>query len=118
MLAQLGSEEQALKEFETIARRAPGSVSADGLPRSMQHGCEGPLEPSQVDMRAAMAALYWAQGRDREAEDTWNFACENITTGCLKYQDEDWLGRIRRWPPRMVARMMDFVKLRRAAGQP
>ncbi len=37
MLAQLGDEEAALGEMKRIARRAPGSV----------------------DMRAALAALYW-----------------------------------------------------------
>lgn len=60
MLAQMGGEQAALKEFERITRRAPGSV----------------------DTRAALAALYWRDGRVEEAEDVWNFACEKISTGC------------------------------------
>ncbi len=41
-----GDEQGAVKEMERIARRAPGSV----------------------DMRAALASLYWAQGRPEDAE--------------------------------------------------
>ncbi len=36
------------------------------------------------------------QGRETEAESEWEYACNNITVGCAKYQDEDWLRRIRR----------------------
>jgi len=89
MLAQMGDEEGAVKEMARIARRAPGSV----------------------DMRAALAALYYHQGLVREAEDEWEFACDKITVGCSKYQDVDWLTRVRRWPPVMAARMQAFLKL-------
>jgi hypothetical protein len=57
-----------------IARRAPGSA----------------------DMRAALAALYWAGGRSADAEREWEWACNEISVGCAKFQDEDWLSRIRR----------------------
>lgn len=40
-----------------IARRAPGSA----------------------DMRAALAALYWARGDARRAEDEWEYACDKIS---------------------------------------
>lgn len=43
--------------MERIARRAPGSA----------------------DMRAALAALYWHQGKEEQAEDEWEFACNKIT---------------------------------------
>ncbi|PNG99753.1 hypothetical protein TSOC_014463, partial [Tetrabaena socialis] len=76
-----------------IARRAPGSA----------------------DMRAALAALYWQQGRRVEAEEAWEYACNRITVGCVKYTDLDWLGRIRRWPPAMVDRMSDFLALKPTA---
>ena len=36
------------------------------------------------------------QGKQVEAEATWAFACDNITVGCKKYTDLDWLARIRR----------------------
>ncbi|KAL4436864.1 hypothetical protein ABPG75_004003 [Micractinium tetrahymenae] len=90
MLAQLGDEEAAMKEMETVARRAPGSV----------------------DMRAALAALYWRQGREAEAESTWEFACNSITAGCTKYTDPDWLYHIRRWPPVMCDYLQNFLRLR------
>ncbi|GLC42869.1 hypothetical protein PLESTB_001433100 [Pleodorina starrii] len=90
MRAQLGDTDGAVQEMVRIARRAPGSA----------------------DMRAALAALYWGQGRQREAEEMWEFACDRITVGCVKYTDLDWLGRIRRWPPAMVARMADFLAMR------
>lgn len=90
MAAQLGDEAAALREMQAIARRAPGSV----------------------DMRAALAAMYWGLGREQDAESEWEFACQQITAGCTKYQDEDWLFRIRRWPPAMVARLREFLQLR------
>jgi hypothetical protein len=31
--------------------------------------------------------------------------------GCSYYRDEDWLFRIRRWPPVMVKRMKGFLAL-------
>ncbi|PSC74586.1 Tetratricopeptide repeat [Micractinium conductrix] len=90
MLAQLGDEEGAMHEMEGVARRAPGSV----------------------DMRAALAALYWRRGDEARAESEWEFACNSITTGCTKYTDSDWLLRIRRWPPIMVEYLSNFLKLR------
>lgn len=90
MLAQMGDEEGALKEITRIARRAPGSV----------------------DMRAAMAAMYWSVGKEEEAESQWQFACDNIVEGCRKYQDRDWLRRIRRWPPLMVDKLQNFLALK------
>ncbi|KAK9829331.1 hypothetical protein WJX72_005226 [[Myrmecia] bisecta] len=92
MLAQLGDEAGALQEMRKIARRAPGSA----------------------DMRAALAALYWAQGDRAAAEGEWQYACDRVSVGCSKYMDRDWLSRIRRWPPRMVERMQDFLAIRQA----
>jgi len=73
-------------------------------------------------MRAAIAALYYAGGNQSQAESTWQWACTQINSGvlieggpvhdsCSKYGDADWLLRIRRWPPVMVARMQDFRRL-------
>ena len=77
-------------QAERIARRAPGSV----------------------DMRAALAALYYERGDRERAESQWEFACDKIVTGCGFYRDEDWLSRVRRWPPVMVDKMLNFVQLR------
>ncbi len=37
--------------------------------------------PGSSDMRAALAALYWQQGRATEAEELWEFACDRINVG-------------------------------------
>lgn len=76
-------------QFEKVSRRAPGSS----------------------DTRAALAALYYRAGQLEKAEAAWQFACENITAGCSKYQDTDWLRTVRRWPPVMVGYLQDFLKL-------
>jgi hypothetical protein len=44
-------------QMVNIARRAPGSA----------------------DMRAALAALYWANGDVTRAEDSWDFVCTQIS---------------------------------------
>ena len=48
-----------------------------------------------MDMRAALAALYWRAGEEAAAEAEWDFACDSISVGCGKYSDPDWLFRIR-----------------------
>lgn len=90
MLVQMGREEEAIKEMERIARRAPGSV----------------------DMRAALAALYYSKGSLDRAEDEFEWACTKIVTGCSKYRDQKWLSEVRRWPPVMVEKMKAFVSLK------
>lgn len=80
-----------VQELKAVARRAPGSI----------------------DMRAAIAAIYWSAGRQEKAEEYWQWACSKINSGqlvpggpvldsCDRYRDGDWLRRIRRWPPVMV----------------
>lgn len=81
-------------QFEKVARRAPGSS----------------------DTRAALAALYWRAGKYEQAEAQWQYACENITAGCSKYQDRAWLSTVRRWPPVMVGYLQDFLRLKQDAG--
>lgn len=74
--------------------------------------------PGSIDMRAAIAAIYWAGGRQEKAEEYWNWACSKINSGqlvpggpvldsCDRYRDPDWLRRIRRWPPVMVRLLTD-----------
>lgn len=62
-------------------------------------------------MRIALAAMLWDSGMESEAENQWAFACDNITVGCSKYQDEEWLRHVRRWPPVMVERLQAFLAL-------
>ena len=72
--------------------------------------------PGSIDMRAAVAAMHYANGDRERAENEWSTACSAINSGilvpggpnldgCERYRDADWLRRIRRWPPVMVARM-------------
>jgi hypothetical protein len=42
------------------------------------------------------------QGKEGAAEAEWNYACDRISVGCSKYQDKDWLSRIRRCAGRHV----------------
>lgn len=90
MLAQLGDDGGATREMEVMLRKGPGSV----------------------DIRAALAAQYYADGRTNRAEEMWDAACTKIAVGCRKYKDEEWLHVIRRWPPLMVERMQNFLQLR------
>lgn len=39
-----------------------------------------------------------------------------VQVGCRKYQDQDWLRVVRRWPPAMVQRMNDFLTFSPAGG--
>jgi tetratricopeptide (TPR) repeat protein len=88
-LAQLGDVEAAAKELRGLSRRAPNSV----------------------DARAALAALAYAAGNTAEAESYWSDACSKQES-CGLYRDGDYVVRIRRWPPRLVAALDDFLQLR------
>ena len=57
-----------------------------------------------------------AQGKEAEAESEWDFACNKIAVGCALYRDQDWLFRIRRWPPLMLERMRSFLAIQSASG--
>jgi hypothetical protein len=101
---QLGRDADAMREMESVARRAAGSI----------------------DMRAALAAMHWSFGEEEKAEEYWEWACTRINSGVLReggpaidgcrlYKDMDWLARIRRWPPSMVRKMDDFLNLRKGS---
>jgi len=66
-------------------------------------------------MRAALAAMYWRQGREAAAEAQWEYACDSITVGCSKYQDQDWLYRIR-WAGGQVGRAHGCMGRQRVRG--
>lgn len=92
-LAQLGDTPGAIKELEYVSRRQGGLV----------------------DSRAALAALYYDSKRIEEAEKIWEYACDNISVGCSKYRDADWVRKVRRWPPVMSQKLQSFLQL---SGQP
>ena len=88
-LAELGDDAGATVEAEKVSRRAPNSA----------------------DMRAALAALYYADGRVAEAEEAWELACGR-NVGCGRYRDLDYVRRVRRWPPAMVEKLDAFLSIR------
>ena len=63
--------------------------------------------PLFADARAAMSALLWRQGLSGEAESNWAAAVGLDN----RYQEEDWLVNIRRWPPDVIYDLMAFLKL-------
>jgi len=67
-------------------------------------------DPGVTDMHVALAAVYWADGNVGRAESEWQFACENIDTGCQQYKDLTWVTEIRRWPLPLVDALRNFLK--------
>ena len=64
--------------------------------------------PKFADMRAALTAALWAQGKQGEAESEW-VAAVGIDS---RYKNIEWLTKTRRWSPRMIAAMKDFLTLK------
>lgn len=64
--------------------------------------------PQFADMRAALTAVLWATGKRGEAESNW------VATYGLdrRYGDIEWVENVRRWPPRMVEALENFLNLR------
>jgi hypothetical protein len=63
--------------------------------------------PQYADMRAALTAALWADGKEGEAESQWVSAIGLDS----RYKDLTWLKQVRRWPPQMVTAMENFLKL-------
>jgi tetratricopeptide (TPR) repeat protein len=85
-LYQVGKEMQAIKAMQDLVRRYP----------------------SFADMRASLTAALWAQGRKGEAESYWAGALGLDS----RYKDLEWVTKVRRWPPTMVANLENFLRLR------
>lgn len=60
-----------------------------------------------ADMRAALSACLWEQGKQGEAESNW-VAAVGLDS---RYQDLDWVANIRRWPPVVVSALEKFLTL-------
>lgn len=97
---------EAMKDLEAVARRAAGSI----------------------DMRVALAALRWADGDPAGAERDWEWACSHINSGqivpggplldgCALYRDDVWVRTVRRWPPLVADKLLDFLALRASKQQ-
>lgn len=63
--------------------------------------------PMYSDMRAALAATLWVEGKQGEAESNW-VAAVGLDN---RYQDIEWVENIRRWPPSMIEALSRFLNL-------
>ena len=63
--------------------------------------------PMFPDVRAAMTAVLWVDGKQGEAESNW-VAAVGLDN---RYQNLDWVANVRRWPPKMVEALQQFLTL-------
>lgn len=63
--------------------------------------------PMFPDVRAAMSAILWVDGKQGEAESNW-VAAVGLDN---RYQNLDWVAKVRRWPPKMVEALKQFLTL-------
>ena len=63
--------------------------------------------PTFADARAALTALNWSKGVIGQAESNWIA----VTELDPRYADEEWLIKVRRWPPKPTNDLMKFVAL-------
>ena len=64
--------------------------------------------PNFADARAALTALYWSKGESGRAESNW-IAVSELDP---RYSHEEWLKKVRRWPPRPTQDLMNFIDLK------
>ena len=64
--------------------------------------------PTFADARAALTALNWSKGNVGEAESNWIA----VTELDPRYFDEEWLIKVRRWPPKPTKDLMKFIALK------
>lgn len=83
---QLGQTEAAIRTMRNLVRKYP----------------------KFADMRAALTAVLWVQGKQGEAESQWVSA-----VGLDKrYKDINWVKTVRRWPPSMSSALEKFLSLK------
>ena len=83
---QLGNIDQSEKELQKLIRRYP----------------------TFADARAALTALNWSKGISGKAESNWIA----VTELDPRYSDEEWLIKVRRWPPKPTKDLMRFIALK------
>lgn len=119
-LAGLGQWEAAIADYKKAADLAPDYVFARAnyaLARYQNGDTQEAIRqmknlvrkyPQFADMRAALTAALWVKGDRGEAESNW-VAVMGLDR---RYKDLDWIAHDRRWPPKMVAAMEQFLTLR------
>jgi len=83
---QLGNIDESEKELKKLIRRYP----------------------TFADARAALTALNWSKGESGKAESNWIA----VTELDPRYSDEEWLKKVRRWPPKPTKDLMNFINLK------
>lgn len=119
--AKVGQQkwQEALKDYQKAADIAPNFPIARGNASLVQYQIGDRTEairnmrnlvrkyPMYSDMRAALAAALWVEGKQGEAESNW-VAAVGLDN---RYQDLNWIKNIRRWPPLMVGALERFLNL-------
>ena len=82
---QLGDRQEAIRQFRNLVRKYP----------------------LFSDVRAAMTAVLWVDGQQGEAESNW-VAVVGLDN---RYRNLDWVANGRRWPPKMVDALSQFLSL-------
>lgn len=82
---QIGEHQEALRQTRNLVRKYP----------------------TFADVRAAITAMLWVEGQQGEAESNW-VAAVGLDR---RYQNLDWVAKIRRWPPAMVQALEKFLTL-------
>ncbi|MEM6612732.1 MAG: tetratricopeptide repeat protein [Cyanobacteria bacterium P01_C01_bin.72] len=111
--------QDALDDYQEAAELAPTFPMARGNASLIQYQLGDRSEairnmrnlvrkyPMYSDMRAALAATLWVEGKQGEAESNW-VAAIGLDN---RYQDLDWIENIRRWPPSMISALSRFLNL-------
>jgi tetratricopeptide (TPR) repeat protein len=111
--------QDALDDYQQAAEIAPSFPMARGNASLIQYQMGDRDEairnmrnlvrkyPMYSDMRAALAAALWVEGKQGEAESNW-VAAVGLDN---RYQDLDWIRNIRRWPPSITQALERFLKL-------
>uniref|UniRef100_A0A7R9YC44 MalT-like TPR region domain-containing protein n=1 Tax=Pinguiococcus pyrenoidosus TaxID=172671 RepID=A0A7R9YC44_9STRA len=90
-LYEVGQTEEAVKIMKSLVRKA------------------GMADERSVDLHVALASHYFQEGDRSSADQEFNLACYASKTGCSKFYDMDWVQRIRRWPPSLVAPLKGYL---------
>ena len=111
--------QDALDDYQLAANLAPSFPMARGNASLIQYQMgdrSGAIRsmrnlvrkyPMYSDMRAALAAALWVEGKQGEAESNW-VAAVGLDE---RYQDLEWIKNIRRWPPSMIQALGRFLSL-------
>ena len=83
---QLGNVDESEKELKKLIRRYP----------------------TFADARAALTALNWSRGLLGQAESNWIA----VTELDPRYSEEEWLIKVRRWPPEPIKDLMKFLAIK------